>query len=101
MSSSLPQSQSISSSPPKLAPETPLTAVENVKSPVPPEKINPKLIKQRSFSSKTIYRSNTGMTTSRSSDQTDSAELNPNSKQRMSIRSLPDTKQTIIFFYRL
>jgi hypothetical protein len=89
MSSSLPHSQSItSSSPPKSIPEPAASTVENVKPPASSEKTNPKLIKQRSLSTKTIYQSNTGLTTSRSSEQTDSAELNPNSKQRMLIHAL-------------
>lgn len=77
MSSSLPQSQIITSSEP--ISETNLVTVDDTKIIVHTQKTNPKMIKQRSFSTKTIYRSTSGMTTSRSSEQTDS-----NSVPRMS-----------------
>jgi len=88
MSSSLPQSQLIKSSPPKLTSESTLNIVENTEPSVYPEKTNPKMIKQRSFSSKTIYRSISGLTTNRLSEQTDSSDLNLNSTTRMFSHSL-------------
>jgi hypothetical protein len=84
MSSSLPQTQSITSASSKLTSEAGLSTVDDTSTVVYPEKTNPKMIKQRSFSSKTIYRSSSGMTTSRLSDRTDSCDLNPNITQRMS-----------------
>jgi hypothetical protein len=84
MSSSLPQTQSITSASSKLTSEAGLSTVDDTSTVVYPEKTNPKMIKQRSFSSKTIYRSSSGMTTSRLSERTDSGDLNPNITQRMS-----------------
>jgi hypothetical protein len=89
ISSSLPKSQSIESSPPsKLTQESTLITNDKPDSLVNPEKTNPKMIKQRSLSTKTIYRSGSGMTISRSSEQTDSTDLNSNSAPRMFIHSL-------------
>jgi hypothetical protein len=82
MSSSLPQAELATSTSPELKPEPILIPVDSPTSTTYSPKTNPKMIKQRSFSSKTIYRSNSGMTTSRSSDQT------VNATQRMFIYSL-------------
>ncbi len=80
MSSSLPQTQSIASASSKLTPEAGVNTVDDTNTPVHPEKIYPKMIKQRSLSTKTIYRSSSGITTSRLSEPTD---VNPNTTQRM------------------
>jgi hypothetical protein len=84
MSSSLPQTQSITSSSSKLTPEAGLSTVDDTSTTVYPEKTNSGIIEQPSFTTETIYRSSSGMTTSRSLDQTDSGDLNPNITQRMS-----------------
>jgi hypothetical protein len=84
MSSSLPQTQSITSSSSKLTLEAGLSIVDDTTTPVYPEKTNPGTIEQPSFTTETIYPSSSGLTTSRSSDQTDSGNLNPNITQRMS-----------------
>jgi hypothetical protein len=84
MSSSLPQTQSIRSASSKLTPEAGLSIVDDTSTPVYPEKTNPGIIEQPSFTTETIYPSSSGITTSRLSEQTDSGDLNPNITQRMS-----------------
>jgi len=89
MSSSLPQSQLITStSPSKLTEESTIIKSDKTNSSISSDKTNPKMIKQRSLSSKTIYRSNSGITTNLSSEKIDSADLNPNSTARMFSHSL-------------
>ncbi len=77
MSSSLPKSQLITSA--TVTPESPVIPIEKTDSPERAEKTNPKMIKQRSSSTRTIYRS----AISRSIDQTDSVDLNPKATQRI------------------
>ncbi len=89
ISSSLPQSQLItSSSPSKLTQESTCIKSDSTSPSVYSDKTNPKMIKQRSLSSKTIYRSSSGMTTSPSSEKNDSTDLTPNSTSRMFSHSL-------------
>jgi hypothetical protein len=83
MSSSLPQTEFVTSGSPKSTPEAGTTTVDDNNAAATQEKTKPKMIKQRSFSSKTIYRSSSGMTTSRSSEPTVSGDGNPNTAQRM------------------
>lgn len=83
MSSSLPQSQTISSPstsppPPPTSHEADFVNVVHIKS---PGRTDPRIIKQRSFSTKTIYRHNSGMTNSRSSEQTNVDSLPSRSTQ--------------------
>ncbi|CAF0765321.1 unnamed protein product, partial [Rotaria sordida] len=66
----------------QLVPESPLIADDNTKQSIQSEKLRQKVVKQRSFSSKTIYRSNSAMIPSRLSEQTNSAQLNSNTTQR-------------------
>ncbi|CAF0737959.1 unnamed protein product [Adineta steineri] len=73
MSSSLPQSELISLSSSKSSDESTLNKIKSNKS---PEKNDPRIIKQRSLSSKTLYRSSSGLTTSRSSEQTNIDDIN-------------------------
>jgi hypothetical protein len=74
MSSSLPPIQDVPSAEAILAEIKPAT-VDSTTSPMPIDKTNTKIIKQRSFSSKTIYRHGSNITASRSSDQADCADL--------------------------
>ena len=97
MSSSLPQTEFIApSSSPKSTPEAGITTVDDNSAPANPEKTKPKMIKQRSFSSKTIYRSSSGMTTSRSSEPTVSGDGNPNMAHRM-LQRLKSTSRIFSF----
>ncbi|CAF1415253.1 unnamed protein product [Rotaria sordida] len=65
----------------QLVPESPLITDDNTKKSIQSEKLRQKVVKQRSFSSKTIYRSNSAMIPSRSPEQTNSAQLNSNTTQ--------------------
>ncbi|CAF1164848.1 unnamed protein product [Adineta ricciae] len=80
LSSSLPQSELITtvSKENETADDSSLISARSTKS---PEKTDPRVIKQRSFSTKTIYRSNSGMTPSRSSEQTNIDALHSPSTQ--------------------
>ncbi|CAF4062380.1 unnamed protein product [Rotaria sp. Silwood2] len=66
----------------KLVPGSTLITIDNTKPLTQSDKLRQKVVKQRSFSSKTIYRSNNGMATSRSSEQTNSDDLNTNATER-------------------
>jgi len=68
MSSSLPHSETISNE------NRPVT-VDKTTSPMYPERAHPRMIKQRSLSSKTIARSLAGLSSSRSSERTDSIDM--------------------------
>lgn len=59
-----------------IPPESKPATADSTTSPMPVDKTQPKIIKQRSFSSKTIYRPANSITTSRSSDQADCADPN-------------------------
>ena len=80
LSSSLPQSELISTTlkENETADDSSLISARSTKS---PEKSDPRVIKQRLFSTKTIYRSNSGMTPSRSSEQTNIDALHSPSTQ--------------------
>lgn len=89
MPSSLPQSPPplITSSSSKPTSETDLTKIDDTEVKVRPDKTIPKMIKQRSFSSKTIYPTNSGVIAGRSIEPADSADLNSTSAPRMSNHS--------------
>ncbi|CAF4897167.1 unnamed protein product [Rotaria sp. Silwood1] len=83
ISSLVPQSElettTTTSSSAQIVPESTLTNINNSpKRSIHAEKLHQKLVKQRSFSSRTIYRSNSTMTTSRSSEPTNSSDINSN-----------------------
>ena len=75
VSPSLPPAQEVPSAE-TILPESKPATVDSTTSPMPVDKTHPKMIKQRSFSSKTIYRPASSITTSRSSDQADCADPN-------------------------
>lgn len=68
LSSSLPRTPTLTSAASKLTDETSSTTVDDTNTSTIPEKVPLKMIKQRSFSSKTIYQSGNPMTTAGSSD---------------------------------
>lgn len=80
LSSSLPRTPTMAPPGSKLSDENTLSTVDDTNTPVNPEKVPLKMIKQRSFSSKTIYQSGNPMTTTGSSDPT---LKNSKSSQRM------------------
>ena len=84
MSSSLPRTPTMTTTGSKLPGDSNLATVDDTSTSVYPQKTHLKMIKQRSFSSKTIYQSGNPMTTSRSSEQTtDSTLRNSHASQRM------------------
>ena len=68
-----------------ILPESRPASVDSSTSPMQVDQTRPKMIKQRSFSSKTIYRPASSMTASRSSDQADCADLSHQGPPRTSM----------------